>query len=427
LKTHSLPGPDDVASLNLANGIEVLARENHTSPAVVAQGFIVAGSVDEPADRAGLASFVAELLLRGTTHRNFDQINEAIEGVGADISISGGLHTTGFRLKCLAEDFRVILDVLADALLHPAFPAEQVEKVRGELLTQLRERDNDTRQVAGLAFRDLAYPPTHPYSRSTRGERETVARLTRDHLEDFYRAHYGPQGMVIAVVGAIEQGEAQEAIAEGLGQWTPSGRGAQTTLPPSAPIAEIRRDYRELAGKTQADIVLGHPGLTRNNPDYMAAALANMVLGGFGLMGRLGTTVRDEQGLAYYAFSRLDAGLGPGPWTAVAGVNPRNLDRAIESIVAEIRRLGETEVSPEELEDAKAYMTGSLPLRLETNEGVAQALLDIRLHQLGLDYLQRYAALVNAVSAQDVQAVAARYLHADSYALAIAGPSTDAG
>lgn len=427
MKTHSLPGPDNVASLNLPNGIEVLARENHTSPAVVVQGFIVAGSVNEPAGRAGLASFTAELLLRGTAHRSFDQINEAVEGVGADIRVSGGLHTTGFRLKCLAEDFRSILDVLADALLHPTFPVEQAQKVQGEILTQLRERDNDTRQVASLAFRGLAYPAAHPYSRSTRGERETVERLTRDHLEDFYRTHYEPQGMVIAVVGAIEQDEAHEAVADVFGQWTRSERGARTTLPSVSPITQVRRDFRELAGKTQADIIVGHPGLARNSPHYMAAALANMVLGGFGLMGRLGTTVRDEQGLAYYAYSRLEAGLGPGPWTAVAGVNPRNLDRAIESILAEIRRLGETEVSPKELEDAKAYMTGSLPLRLETNEGVAQALLDIELHQLGLDYLQRYASLVNAVSAQDVQSVAAQYLHADSYALAIAGPANDAG
>ncbi len=425
MNEHSLPGPEDIARNVLPNGIVVLARENHSSSAVVVQGYLWAGSVDEPPSQAGLAAFTAEMLMRGTAHRSFDEINETVEGVGASMQIYGGRHTTQLSFKCLAEDFRAMLVVLADALMHPTFPSDQVEKVRGEVLTQLRERDNDTRRMASLTFRSLAYPDGHPYSRSTNGYRETVESLTRRQVVDFYRTRYGPKGMTVVVVGAVGQDEALEAVAESLGEWAPSGVTDRPSLPSVPPLREVRRRFKAMGGKTQADIVLGVPGLTRKDPDFMPAAVANMVLGGFGMMGRLGTTVRDEQGLAYYAYSRLEAGLGPGPWMAVAGVNRRNLDRAIDSIVAEVRRLGETEVTPQELDDAKAYMTGSLPLRLETNDGVARAIQDMELFGLGLDYLQRYTDLVNEVSAQDVQRVAAEYLHPDAYALAIAGPEND--
>jgi len=422
---QSLPGPETIARRQFPNGIVALARENHTSPAVVVQGYVAVGSVDETSEQSGLSAFTADLLLRGTANRTFEQINEAIEGVGASVNVSGGLHMTQFNAKCLAEDFPLILDVLADALLHPTFPADQTEKVRGELLTQLRERDNDTRQVANLTFRSLVYPPSHPYSRSVHGYRETVERFSRDQLARFYQTHYGPQGMLISVVGAIDREAALDTINDAFGEWSHGNERVRPPLPSVAPIPGVRRKYKSLEGKTQADIVLGYLGLARNDPDYLAASLANMVLGGFGLMGRLGGTVRDEQGLAYYVYSRLEAGLGSGPWAAVAGVNPRNIEQAIQGILSEIGHLRDEPVSQEELADAKAYMTGSLPLRLETNEGVAQAILDMELYQLGLDYLQRYPTLVKAISAEEVQDVAAHYLHTDCYALAIAGPSID--
>jgi len=152
--------------------------------------------------------------------------------------------------------------------------------------------------------------------------------------------------------------------------------------------------------------------------------VCNTILGVFGLMGRLGEKVRDEQGLAYYSLSRVDGGPGPGPWSVIAGVNPANIERAIASIRAEIRRICEEPVGEEELADNKAFITGSLPLRLETNEGVAQAILNMERYSLGLDYLQRYAGLINDITIERVQAVARRWLDPDAYALAIAGPPT---
>jgi zinc protease len=186
-----------------------------------------------------------------------------------------------------------------------------------------------------------------------------------------------------------------------------------------------RRQIVPVEGKSQADLLLGWPGLARSDADYMKVSLANNILGTFGMMGRLGDSVRDEQGLAYYVYSRVEAGLGAGPWLATAGVNPANVERAIDGILTQVRRLRDEAVPAGELADSQAYLTGIMPLRLETNEGVAQILLDIERYGLGLDYLLRYPDLVNGVTVDDVQEMARKYLQPEAYVLAVAGPGLD--
>jgi len=187
-------------------------------------------------------------------------------------------------------------------------------------------------------------------------------------------------------------------------------------------LHELRRRLAPVQGKTQSDIVLGWPGLARNDPDYMKARLANTILGVFGMMGRLGDNVRDQQGLAYYVYSQLEAGMGAGPWLAIAGVNPASVDRAVDGILHEVHRLRDESLPPDDLADSQSFLTGSMPLRLETNEGIDSTLLDMERYNLGFDYLLRFADLVNAVTVDDIQDMARAYLNPDAYALAIAGP-----
>ncbi|MCS6844143.1 MAG: insulinase family protein [Caldilineales bacterium] len=417
----TLPGPDDIAHVTLANGLRVLARENPTTPTVVIDGYLHGGAVLEPAERTGLSSFTASMLMRGTERRTFEEIHDAVESVGASLGVYSGRHAVGFSGKCLAEDFGVLLDVLGDVLQHPTFPADHVEKLRGERLTQLQERDNDTRSVASLLFRELAYPADHPYSRPIEGHSETVTAIGRDDLLDFYRRTYTPQGGALVVVGAVRAEAAIAAVEAALGGWQGPPPLAPTFPPVTLPAGVVRRE-RILPGKTQSDIVLGVPALRRSDPDYHAARVADTVLGRFGMMGRLGENVRERLGLAYYAYSSLEAGNEPGPWTVIAGVAPANVARCLEAVEAELERLVSEPVPAEELEDSKAYLVGSLPLRLETNQGVAAAVLDMVWYDLGLDYLQRYAGLIQAVSAEQVRRVAARFWRPGAYAVAIAGP-----
>jgi zinc protease len=422
IRQNALPGPDDIAREALPNGIVVLARENFTTQSVVIGGSLLVGSIQEKPEKAGLSNLVAAALTRGTKSRDFDTIHETLEGIGASLGIGGGVHTTSFNGKSLAEDLPTLLDLLSDALRNPTFPTDQTERLRGEIITGLKIRAQDTRSVASDTFRKLAYPDNHPYSRSSQGEIETVSGITLDEMATFHSRYYGPRGVIIVVVGAVKARDAMRQVEDIFGGWQNPAQPDVPTLPDALAVPEVRQQAVFVPGKTQSDIVLGWPGPSRFAPDFQAANLANNVLGVFGMMGRLGKTVREDQGLAYYSYSRLSGGMGPGPWHVAAGVNPTNVRRAVDSIVVEIERMINEPVSEEDLADNKANFTGRLPLTLETNEGVAGSILNMETYDLGLDYLRRYTGIINVISREEVQAAAQKYLSPRAYALAIAGP-----
>jgi zinc protease len=421
LDVHSLPGPETITRRALSNGIVVLVRENNTSPAVVVDSDLRTGALWESRDKAGLASFTASAMMRGTERRSFAEIYEAIESVGASLSVSSGTHTSGFYGKALAEDLGLLLELASDALRRPTFPEEQVERLRGEILTRLAMRANQTRARAEEAFFEAAYTG-HPYAVDEDGYPETIQPLTRADLVDFHRRHFGPRGMIVTVVGAVQAEEAVALVERYFGDWSNPEQPPEPELPPLAPMrgAVVRRVA--MPGKIQNDLVLGGPGPARSHPLFVAARLANNILGVFGMGGRIGYHVRERGGMAYYAASALDGGLGPGPWRTYAGVNPKNVERAVELILAEIKKFTTRRVTEEELADNKTFFIGRLPLSLETNEGVAGALGTLELHQLGLDYFQRYPGLVQAITRDDILQVAREFLGAENYVLANAGP-----
>ena len=419
--SKSYPSSETIVRTELANGITILVYENFDSPSVVIGGYLWAGSISEPAEQAGLSSLTAGMLLRGTRNRSFSQINDALESVGAQLSYRSNVHSVGFGGKALAEDLDLLLDILSDSLQHPTFPAAELEKLRGQVLTTIQRRADDTGSMAWLTFDALLYPD-HPYGRSVLGYEETVPGISQMNLSDYFRDHYSPEGMTIAVVGAVQADTLLEKVRGALGEWRAPDALPNRSIPPNVWLDKTRRDTATVEGKSQSDIVLGWPALARSDPDYMKAHLANVILGVFGMMGRLGENIRERQGLAYYAYSRLQAGLGAGPWTAVAGVDPANVERAVEGMLHEARRLRDEPVPKDELGDSQSYLTGLMPLRLETNEGVVGTLLDIERHELGLDYLPRYTNLVNSVSVGDIQDMAEKYLDPEIYALAVAGP-----
>lgn len=421
-RRNTLPGADDVARVVLPNGIVILARENFTSQSVVISGSVVVGSVFEDAATAGLAAMVASSLMRGTRSRDFDAIHETLEGLGASLGIGGGVHSTSFGGKALAEDLSTLLDLLSAALREPTFPVDQVERLRGEVLTSLKIRQQDTRSVANDAFRKLAYPESHPYNRSASGEIETISALSIDQMRAFHRDHFGPRGLIIVVVGAVSTTDAIQQVTDIFGGWENPAQPAIPKLEDVPALAAPQQSFRVVAGKTQSDLVIGWPGPSRFAADFQAANLANNVLGVFGMMGRLGKTVREEQGLAYYCGSRVGGGPGPSPWQVSAGINPANVQLAIDSTLREVERLTTELISEADLEDNKANFIGRLPLTMESNEGVASTILNMETYQLGLDYIRNYATLINAISREEVLAAAQKYLHPAAYALAVAGP-----
>ncbi len=420
MSSHSLPGPDDIVRRELPNGIVVLYRPNMSSLSVVISGYLSAGAIFEPDDKLGLAGFTALALMRGTAQRDFQQIYDGLESNGASLGIDGGTHSAGFYGHALAEDLDLLLGTLAEAVRQPVFPANQVERMRVQLLTGLAIRAQDTSEMAALAFDELVYAG-HPYSRPEDGYPETIRAIRREDLAAFHEKHFGPRAMVISIVGGVEAERVLDSVSRYLSDWENPNQPDQPELPPLKPLSEMISRQVSLPGKSEADIVMGTAGPPRRSPDFLAASIGNNILGQFGMYGRIGESVRERSGMAYHASSSLSGGIGPGPWIFLAGVDPKNLEKVVELMRLEITRFVSEPVSREELEDSQANYIGRLPLSLESNSGVAASLLNLERYNLGLDYYQRYPDLVRGITADEILETARRYLHPDRLAVATAG------
>jgi zinc protease len=405
----------------LPNGMVALVQRNATAPTVSVYGEVRVGAANEPPEKNGLSAFTGAALIRGAGHRTFQEIVARTEAVGASVNAGGGMHSTGFAGRSLNEDVALILEILSDMVRAPMFPDEEIERLRGQFLMALREDEQDTSVRASRALRSIMFPPTHPYSRLSRGTIETISTLTREDLLQFHTL-YHPAATTIAVVGDIDPAAVIALIERFFGDWQAPGAPPRVTLPDPLPLPDQRRVHIALDGKSQTDIIWAVHGLDRRSPDYYAASVANMILGQLGIGGRLGERVREEQGLAYYCGSSLDADLGAGPWTAMAGVNPAHVERAIDAIVREIKQFAAEGPTEQELADARDFMTGRLAIGLETNDSIASTLLGIERYQLGLDYIERYPAIISSIDRDQVVEVARRYLATDDYAIVTAGP-----
>lgn len=408
----------------LPNGIVVLAQPRPGDGAVDGTIRIEAGHVATGETTPGLPGVMATMLTRGTSNRTFEQFNDEIDSLAAQFGASGGRTSIDIGWHSLSEDLDHVLDIAADVIHNPTFPAEELDRIKPQILTGIEEQEQDTRAMSGRAMAELLYPDTHPYRVLTGGTRESIAALTSDHLATYHKAWLGPAVTTIAITGGVESLDvAMQKIERTLGHWqrdVPTPR----TAPRVDPIAATAKSVKEIAGKSQSDISIGFPTLPRMNPDYYALQIANMILGQLGLMGRLGSEVRDKQGMAYYVYSSLSGGTENSMWSAAAGVDPGNVDKALAGIDSEVRRIREEFVSEDELANAKSYMIGSLPLGLESLGGVTELLLTMERFGLGLDYIDKYPALINAVTREDVLLAAQTHLDPDRLAIGIAGPAT---
>jgi zinc protease len=418
-------GPDTITRHVLDNGLTVLVYPNPTIPAVIARMSIKAGAMYDPPEKAGLASFVTRAMRRGTENFTFEQLNEETEGRGASVGLDSGQALMEVGGRALKEDTRFLFDMIAEVLLRPSFPGDEIEKLRRQLRTGLAEMEMDTGSVAERAFRETLFPEGHPYHYRTAGFLETLDVIQRDDMIEFYRRHFRPDRAAMVVVGDVDPEAIVATVGELLGAWQGEGEAAPYEVAEVPQPSGATTVFRYVPGKTQNDLVLGFPGLRRRDADYYAFDLMNLLLGRIGLMGRLGKNVRDEQGLAYYAGSSFEAGLGAGPWAVRAGVNPANVLKAIDSIGHEIDRMRTEPIPDEELEGGKRYMTGVLPLRLETSDGIARAILEMELFDLGFDYISKYPAIIAALTPEYVNEVARMRLSSENYVASVAGPQVE--
>ncbi len=418
--SHSIPGPEDIHRKVLSNGITVLSRSNYSSTSVVISGYVAAGSQLDPLDKLGLAYYTALGLMRGTKKADFQTIYDRLESAGASLGFGASVHNTSFGGRALAEDLPLLLSTLSDCLRNPVFPKPQMDRLKAQLLTGLAIRAQDTAEMAALEFDKLLFPE-HPYGRPEDGYVETINNIDRSDIVKFHKNYYRPANMVIVVVGAIEAQQVVDLVESMLGDWKPQPAILSPDLPIIQPPINTIVQKVNIPGKSQSDIVLGTLGPKRNAPEYLAASLGNSILGQFGMMGRIGDSVREKAGLAYYASTSLNAWIENGSWEVSAGVNPENVDRAIDLIKKELRRFTSELVTQEELDDNQSNYIGRMPLSLESNNGVANSILNLERFNLGLDYLQRYPDLIRKITRQDILEAAQKYIDPDRLIIVTAG------
>jgi zinc protease len=337
------------------------------------------------------------------------------------LTASANRHALSLVCTCLVQDFDAVLRLLAEIVMHPTFPHGEVETRRGEIITLIRQDQDNPATVASEALMALMYGESHPYGRPPRGTIATVEQIDGPALQRFHRERFAPTSISLAAVGDVEAERVIDAAAAAFGSWK-----AAAAAPPDLPYPPVPAARRvrvlPMMNKAQADITYGFPTILRSDPAYYAYSLMNNILGQYSLGGRLGDSIREKQGMAYYAFSSLDANVIPGPLMIRAGVNPSNVGRAIASIDAELAKLAEEGPTEKEVQESTQYLIGSMPRTLETNSGIAIFLQTAEFFGLGLDYDVRLPDLLRAVTRDQVHEAARRALDPARAAVVVAGP-----
>jgi zinc protease len=410
----------------LGNGALVIAKQSGATPAVTISASVPAGTASDPASLPGVAHFLSRVIDRGTTSKTADELAELLDGRGVSLSVTAMRHAFVVSCTCLAEDFSTMLGVVADVLKNPSLPEHEIATRRGEIVTSIRQDQDNPATVAVEEELALLYPDGHPYGRRAKGTIESVERIDRTALARAHHDRFSPSDLVVVCVGDVDATRVVEETDQVFGDW--KGYPPSPALVPSpAPVTVRRQAVFPMMNKSQADIAYGFNTIARRDPSYYAFALMNNVLGQYALGGRLGDSIRERQGMAYYVFSAFEPNIGPGPLVIRAGVNPANVDRAIASIDEEVRRMAADGLTADELAASKRFLTGSMPRMLETNGGIATFFLTCEQYGLGMDHDTRLPALLNAVTLEEANEVARRFLVPERATITIAGPYEGAG
>src|SRR5215813_3485532 len=347
----------DVERVELSNGLVLLLSENHSIPPVLINAIVQAGSRFEDDNKAGLASLVGSLLDAGTETRTSQQIAETIEAVGGQLGTYGNYQSSGVMVRALSQDTVLGLDVTSDLIMNPNFPEAKVREHVDRRIAQIKSRLDVPRTRASDVFNEIVFEGS-PQHRPSIGYEDTVKKLNRADVYQFYQRFYVPQITKVAIAGDFDKNLIKGLVEATFGKWN---------APAEFDIPEVRRPVRQTspifesvnAPKEQVNVIMGHLGIERSNPDYYALLVMDTILGSSpGFTSRIPRVLRDEQGLAYTTFSNItsSAGLDPGRFLAYIGTAPENLDRAVSGLRGEISRIVVEGITPEELETAQLYL-----------------------------------------------------------------------
>lgn len=399
----------------LPGGAVLLVSEQRSVPMVVVQVTVDAGSRRDPRGKEGLANLTADLLTEGTETRSATQISDAVDFIGASLSTAAGVDTASLGLTVVRKHLETGLDLLADVLLRPSFPHDEVERRRDAVLASMKASEDQPGHVATRAFVEMLFD-NEPYGHLSQGTAAGVKAISRADVVNFYRRHYHLERAIIAVAGDIGAAEAAALFERFVAERKPGAAPAFAYPERGARTAAVARIQRPV---TQANVILGHQGIARKDPDYYAIEVMNYILGGGGFGSRLLDRIRTKEGLAYSVASGFTAPQFRGSFRIVLQTKNESVGEAIALACEEIDRIRREPVTEDELSGAQLYLTGSFPLQVDSNSKIASFLTDVEFFALGADYADTYAERIRAVTADDVLRVARKHLRPEEAILVV--------
>ena len=392
--------------------LKIILLEDHRLPQISFQLLIPgAGGYFDPADRPGLAGFTASLMREGTATRTTTQIAQQLELMAATLNTGAGASPEAvISGSSLSDQALRLIDLASDILLHPSFPDEEIARFKQRTRVALNQQRGNPGFLAAEMFSRAVYG-SHPASRLSPTV-ESIDRLTRDDLVQFHRAHYLPDRAILAIAGDVSMFQARLAVESKLGAWTKPSVTVTTAIGEPAPIEKPGIYFINRPNSVQTSFVVGTQAIERTNPDYEILQVMNRIVGG-GAMGRLFLHLREEKGYTYGASSALDARQHRGDWAASTNVRTEVTEPALRDLLEELRQIREVAVSDAELADAKRAMVASFALSLESPAQMLNLFLTQWRYKLPADYWDKYGDRVMAVTKEQIQTAARKYLAQD--------------
>lgn len=411
-------------SITLKNGLKVLLFADRSTPTITLSGFITAGSEYDTPQRAGLANLTASNLMNGTPDKDALTLAKTLEEKGASLRFAAMREGVEIQGTSLAPDLPVLLSTLADVVKNANFPQRELELSRQRALTALKVELDTPARVALRAFQQTIYPPNHPYHNFP--TEESLKGLQRDDLVGFKQAYYHPESTVLTLMGDFDPQAVRSLLEASVGAWQNPGNVAQLPYPDVALPNKVTRITSVLPGKTQAITYLGYRGIERRDPRYYAALVLNQILGGDTLSSRLGTEIRDRQGLTYGIYSYFQAGRNAGPFLISMQTSPEDADRAIASTLSLMQDLRKSGVTEAEVRSAKDSLISSYQVSLADPDSLASLILRNQVHGLSPEELREFPAKLQALNVEQINQAAQTLLHPDNLVVVTAGPAVSA-
>jgi len=421
--TDDLPAMPPVQKTVLSNGLVILHSEDHSLPFVTLQLLIDGGSRKDPPGQEGLSYLTAKGLLVGTSRHTMAEISEELDFMGSSISSSSGRDYSTLGLRSLKKDLDRSLEIFMEELTQPAFPDDEIKREVQQTLAAIQSEEDEPGEVAEKEFRKALFLSS-PYAHPVIGTKESLPKIARQSIYRFYKDYYHPNNCILIVVGDITSEEVKTRLFP-LFEKMASAEIPQATFVSSfAKGPETIKINREI---TQANIILGNEGINRGNPDFYAVSVMNYILGGGGFASRMLEDIRNKRGLAYDVASFFDAAKYPGSFQIVLQTKNASAREAISLALKQMELIRTEPVSDKELDGAKKYLIGSFPMRLDTQDKLANFLSQVQYYGLGLDYAEKYPSLIKSVTKEDVFRVAKKYLHPENYVLVVVADLNEAG